>query len=70
MFLPDSEVAAMSGISQDKHKPVKLKNWLKANGYTLGVDCFRRVDGWYSVMTPQARTIAEPDERPKVRQRA
>ncbi len=69
MFLPDSTVTLMTGCEPGKHKPVKLKNWLTGNGYTLGVDFFRRVDGWYSVMAPQARTAFEPD-RPKVRQRA
>jgi hypothetical protein len=69
MFLPDSEVTAMTGCIQGKHKPVRLKNWLTANGYVEGETFFRRVDGWYSVMAPQARTTVVPN-RPQVRRLA
>ena len=69
MFLPDSTVSAMTGIDFKIHKPVRLKNWLKANGYVEGETFFRRVDGWYSVMAPQARTTFVP-ERPQVRRLA
>jgi hypothetical protein len=51
------------------HKPVKLKNWLEDNDFVLGETFFRRVDGWYSVMHPQARTATVP-ARPQVRRRA
>jgi hypothetical protein len=69
LYQTDSEVEAMSGAVRGKHKPVKLKNWLTANGYVEKVTFFRRIDGWYSVMHPQARTAIEP-ARPQVRRRA
>jgi hypothetical protein len=69
MFLTDGDVTAMTGIRQEEHKPVRLKNWLKLHGYVEDVTFFRRVDGWYSVMAPQARAAVEP-VRAKVRRRA
>jgi hypothetical protein len=66
---PESEVEAASGVIRGKHKPVKLKNWLEDNDFVLGETFFRRVDGWYSVMHPQARTSIVP-VRPQVRRRA
>jgi hypothetical protein len=69
MFLPDEQVDLMTGIDREKHKPVRLKNWLDDYGYVLGETYFKRVDGWYSVMAPQARTTFVP-ARPQVRRRA
>jgi len=69
MFLPDADVEAMTGISREKHRPVKLKNWLLDRGYVENETFFRRTDGWYSVMAPQARTVVVPP-RPQVRGRA
>jgi hypothetical protein len=59
----------MSGVIRGEHRPVKLKNWLEARGWVEDVTFFRRADGWYSVMSPQARTNIEP-VRPQVRRRA
>ncbi len=68
MFLTDKEVEQMTGCRQSEHKPVRLKNWLDAYGYVLGVTYFKRIDGWYSVMAPQSRAVDVG--RPRVRQRA
>jgi hypothetical protein len=65
MFLPDSQVTAMTGISRDEHRPVKLYNWLIARGWVENETFFERADGWYSVMAPQARAFVP--ERPQLR---
>jgi hypothetical protein len=58
----------MSGCRQGKHRPSTLRRWLQANDYIEGVTFFKRIDGWYSVMSPQSRTVT-PD-RPRLRIRA
>jgi hypothetical protein len=65
VFLTDSDVEQMTGCKQGKHYPVKLKRWLVDHGYVEDVTFFKRVDGWYSVMSPQARATS-PD-RPRLR---
>ncbi len=69
MFLSDADVRTMTGIDPAIHRPVKLKNWLEGRGYVENQTFFRRADGWYSVMQPQARTAVVP-ARPQVRRRA
>lgn len=65
VFLDDLEVERMTGCKRGKQRPSTLLAWLEENGYVLGVTCFERVDGWYSVMSPHARSVDVT--RPKLR---
>jgi hypothetical protein len=65
MFLTDAEVEQMSGCRKGRERPSTLRRWLERHDFVEDTTFFKRVDGWYSVMSPNARIVA-PD-RPRLR---